>query len=1258
MNTKQLTSVTAKYEPFNLLLIGKAVLIFLLLSSWLMLPSCQTKSTGPVLTSNIKKTFVRGYVTVSVKNRKSDGVLAAQRLTSVYIPNVKVYLENTVNKELTKVVKTDLSGRFEIYDVKPGIYRMCWKAYASFSRCEKKNITVSGKPVHMGDIAATFKLPTNQKAIYGSVLLGDNSIPRRLEPLLDINAFATVHLVNKAKKKFATAYVNNSGHYYIPIAPARLDYTIVASIEKEITRIDIRPATYFNSEKNQRVDIKFKNRPPIVTSVTPFQNGKRVRIVAANSTVDLKTIARDSEGHVLTYQWFLSKGSGLLSDATISSPTWNLPKIQGRYIAKLTTSDKHGGYTQYAVGVTVDAKGIVFAGKVKGSNAAFVANAEVEINGEKTTTNAQGHFRTYVKPDERYVFNIRKPGYGFYSKIYPDGVTGGRWTLTRASVSSVDPTKPIKVKNIRTPQDCSGRVSDRVDWKKYPRRAIPQFQNGEGRIINRPKDWRKYMPNYRGKNYSKKDYCGPGIRVSIPANSIVDEKGIAPTGNVDVSLTTIDLMSGEQMPGDYTVVVGGNTRVMESYGAGQIEITDGSNSYNLKPGATAEVRIPVDPAQLAAAGRIPTTIPIIYYDRQNGVWKKEGNATLQGIEYVAIVKHFSDINADLIKTNQSCVRIKSPSLPSTYKIEMTVPQGNSAPRLYYDTFDNTDDTHVVYNLPSDKNIILVPYSQDDVPYGTFVVNTGGPQNPTDPNKPVYPYDACSTEVILTNIGVPAPPPDAFLHGMYSFNATNLTELEGVASEALKQATLDYYDQIDPRGKRDTLSKFIATNNFNQATEITAAFANSGDLGFGREMHCTSDVADDNNTDVACYVSNYGFGFDTNGDPATPDEEDADAAAQALVDGSGPLIATVAMEYSRIESTIGKPVEFDDPQRVVKFYVFNAAGDPINSADLDGEGARPIPQLCMVCHGGAYPGGINSGTPSFNSRNDVKLGSFFLPFDLHFFTFPPNVAGFDKASQQPNIKRLNEDIVLQAGPNPAIIEVISEMYASGPNQDETFTVPGWNTDGSRRAMYDNVISKACRSCHITHPAEALRFQNATDAIDILGTIEKLVCEQFKMPHAKTTFEIFWNSTVPHMPSQLQAFGDVHGSDDNGWQANVCAEVIAGGDTPTSFYTDNIQPIWNSNCTFSFCHDASAPAAGMDLTASVSHGQIVNIPSSQLPSMARIEPNNPNNSYLRHKLHDSQSSVGGAGTQMPPRNGQLSPTDLLLIDTWITDHNAAP
>src|SRR5207247_1827894 len=105
-------------------------------------------------------------------------------------------------------------------------------------------------------------------------------------------------------------------------------------------------------------------------------------------------------------------------------------------------------------------------------------------------------------------------------------------------------------------------------------------------------------------------------------------------------------------------------------------------------------------------------------------------------------------------------------------------------------------------------------------------------------------------------------------------------------------------------------------------------------------------------------------------------------------------------------------------RAVKFYVYetnNPDNPPVHNANLDNHGHRPVPQLCMACHGGIAasapadpnnPAGPKKG--AFASRIDImSMQSNFLPFDLHLFNFPVSEP---KAAQQAAFKSLNTDIV--------------------------------------------------------------------------------------------------------------------------------------------------------------------------------------------------------------------------------------------------------
>ena len=1248
----------------------------------------QPKRSGPLL--------VRGYIATTIGgNQETTGAVRFAG-KDVYLPGIKVFLTDVGSGNGGKPVTTDLSGRFTLLAPKPGSYRVCWETESFGNGCAKGLVSVTG-PVFVSTVNIVPDRSDDKlrAVIFGNVKMKDGSRPRRLEPLQNVNAFAKVSLLDKSGNKLREVFVNNFGEYVIAKAPTKREITLRAEIEGVDKVQRILPEANIGIASFNPVNLVIENTPPRVEPIVAFSGSNvRVKVARPGDKVKLKSRTSDKDGDGLIFKWRAADGSGNLSTPENPETEWQLPDKPGLYSVKLLVWDKKGGYAASDLSLETGDGSIRFSGKVDGTDTDAIANAEVEVNGETTKTDAQGLFNFAINDAKRFVLNIRKPGYGLVSKIYDDSVGGGSWTMTKASTTRVNPNNKISVSEDRDRRNCPGPEANRLDWGKYQKVLQPQWQDGKGNIIQQPKRGLIEALLPRLKPYETK--CGPGAKVQIPAGALQDGNRIAATGPVDISIATIDLRSPEQMPGDYTVITsGGGTRVMESYGAVSIDVTDGSKRLNLKPGATATVTIPVDQAQMIAGGPRPPTIPILFYNERKGVWEKEGNANLVGNNYVAKIKHFSTLNTDLIKTNQSCVRILSPTLEANYDLEYTIPSpsgGGAAPIVRRVSISNgSPKEHVIYNLPSNVNIVLVPIRQgNNTPIGTFVVDTGGPQAPTNPNLPVGPpYNACSTTVELKDLAVPEPIAE-YLQGLYTFEATNLGELipgnpaDDAIASAIDQATVAYYNQIDPRDKRETLDEFKTVNGFDTPPDVRASFANSGDLGFGRDMHCKkqpSPSEEDDLFDVACYVTNYG-------NNSTDDQADADNAHTQ----TGP-VATVAMEFSAIESPLGDPTEFDDPERVVKFYVYNAAGNMLlKSADLDSGGAnlrpRPIPQLCMVCHNGVYPSVVTPGVtptpgvPTFANRNDTKMGSRFLPFDNHFYTFP---AALDKTAQQAAIKELNDLVKLthtqQPGSisaAPAITEMIDAMYTPPPplpEQQEDFVVSGWNSQPIQQGMYKDVVAQTCRTCHVANifgiagPGSfPLVFNEGSQLIDVLGKAESRICTQHVMPHAVVPHGIFWTSVGPSMPAQFQVFGDTFDSAANGWNGTLCGDFTPGGGTPPAFYTSDIQPLWDgigtgtTACTLCHIGGANAPpfpeGPGLDLSAGVSYGNISNVNSTQLPIMKRVKPSDSANSYLFHKIEGTQADVGGSGVRMPQIGVQMNAASRNKIKAWIISGAPGP
>jgi hypothetical protein len=116
-----------------------------------------------------------------------------------------------------------------------------------------------------------------------------------------------------------------------------------------------------------------------------------------------------------------------------------------------------------------------------------------------------------------------------------------------------------------------------------------------------------------------------------------------------------------------------------------------------------------------------------------------------------------------------------------------------------------------------------------------------------------------------------------------------------------------------------------------------------------------------------------------------------------------------------------------------------------------------------------------------------------------------------------------------------------------------------------------------------------------------------------------------------------------------------EDVCGTSMPVSFAGD-IQPVFTANCALSGCHgDTNTQPVGkpMLLVSGQAYDNIVDVAAFELASMDRIEPGQPDNSYLVHKIQGTQLDVGGSGDQMPLGQTPLPQEVIDLIRRWITE-----
>ena len=82
----------------------------------------------------------------------------------------------------------------------------------------------------------------------------------------------------------------------------------------------------------------------------------------------------------------------------------------------------------------------------------------------------------------------------------------------------------------------------------------------------------------------------------------------------------------------------------------------------------------------------------------------------------------------------------------------------------------------------------------------------------------------------------------------------------------------------------------------------------------------------------------------------------------------------------------------------------------------------------------------------------------------------------------------------------------------------------------------------------------------------------------------------------------------------------------------------------------CHTGGNTSSDLDFTPSAAYAELVDVQSVQYPSLDRVEPGDPEASFLVLKVRESTPP---AGDQMPPGGAELSAGEIAQIEQWINE-----
>lgn len=1051
--------------------------------------------------------------------------LRSPRIGEIELADVRVYLADARGNRAAETV-TRLDGRFDLSAPAAGPYRLCYEI--GTARGCAAQVRGIGATVALGQVVAAVH------GVHGRVLTGDGRPCWISDSFfgLDVSTQVSARRTGAAGPPAASTRANSEGEYLLSGLPDG-NYDVSASCEAARAASNVRVTAGLG-----RADFGLPNRAPVIRTAAAYAGAAGRTSAVAGETLALRADVVDPEGDTIQYIWRGLPQAGPIAGGG-ANVQWQLPATPGLISAYLIARDGRGGYAYRRIDMEVGAnRRIALSGVVLDETTGrAIAGAVVTLGQESARTGVTGAFSLEAEPrdDGRYVVNIRHPDYALMSRVLGGNARGASYGMTAAQISRVEAGPTAAGAMMRVVDRASaGFCGAAGDGRERPlvRRATLRA-DGEARRREEEQD----------VSDGDEPCLRRGAEIDIPAGALVDDRGAAVSGDVRAAITTLN-PARRALPGDYSAINrSGETVSLLSYGAVDARFTDGAGRpLNLRPGTSAEVRIPVPPSQ---AGSAPPTMAMWSYDEARGRWIEEGQAVLQrgaeGAVYVGRTRHFSTINIDLpgwTLANVTCLRVElDPGFGSwTNKVlRAYVSYGGTAVQVREVQLDNSL-VHAVYTIPwgttlphntvrlelrgtdTSNNIVYVLLNR--------IVDTDAlsQMNPVNGAFPGFPYNECPS--------VTLGPPASAIPNYGDIDATGRPSfLTGPAGSPTFNPpipdTAAYYTRLDQTGSnpgaRATLGAWWGANGFNPANgapiggtnSANAAYTNYNDLGFGRDMHCL----ERNGGLLACYVTNYGL----------PDQSgaNADAAAAHTASLQG---GTVTMEY---EPSLGV--------NAVRFYVYGggvAGSQRINYADLDGLGPKPVPYLCTVCHGGRYvPGDHDVENARFR---EFDLPSFLYPANRVFnqnFTHnlqPAEIAEFGKLNQM--VRNAQPLILGQPTPVRSLIDNWysgTSGFAGAPALPAV--PPNWDStnpalQATYRAAYHDVYGRSCRTCHIArdegYPNAPLVFDSY--ASFTTGFVKSRVCgfgspKRRVMPNAYVTYRNFWAD-----PTLPQAFEALYGT----------------------------------------------------------------------------------------------------------------------------------
>lgn len=93
------------------------------------------------------------------------------------------------------------------------------------------------------------------------------------------------------------------------------------------------------------------------------------------------------------------------------------------------------------------------------------------------------------------------------------------------------------------------------------------------------------------------------------------------------------------------------------------------------------------------------------------------------------------------------------------------------------------------------------------------------------------------------------------------------------------------------------------------------------------------------------------------------------------------------------------------------------------------------------------------------------------------------------------------------------------------------------------------------------------------------------------------------------------------------------------------------IFNTSCALSNCHAGQNAPMQLNLSEGAARANLVGVESREVPSLLRVDPGNPDDSYIVIKIEGTDPRLQGA--RMPLNMPALDAEEIAVVREWIAE-----